>query len=46
MKKFIVLLLIIRFAGYSQILKKEISDKMVNLTFDDATSSHYSFTLI
>lgn len=41
-KKFIVLLLIIPFAGYCQILKKEIADKMVVLTFDDPPASHSS----
>jgi len=42
MKKIIIFLLILPYFGYSQILKKEIENKMVVLTFDDATASQYS----
>lgn len=42
MKKMFILLLIIPFSCYSQILKKEIQDKMVVFTFDDATASQFS----
>lgn len=42
MKKIVMLLLVAPFFGYAQIIKKEIEDKMVVLTFDDATASHYS----
>ena len=41
MKKIIIFLLIIPFSCYSQILKKDIEDKMVVLTLDDATASQY-----
>jgi peptidoglycan/xylan/chitin deacetylase (PgdA/CDA1 family) len=42
MKKIILFLLMVPSFCYSQILKKEIDDKMVVLTFDDATASQYS----
>jgi peptidoglycan-N-acetylglucosamine deacetylase len=42
MRKIIVLFLIIPFTCFSQILKKDIEDKMVVFTFDDATASQYS----
>lgn len=42
MKKITIFLFIVPFACYSQILKKDIEDKMVVFTFDDATASHYS----
>lgn len=44
MNKIIVLFLIFLapFSSYSQILKKKIPDKLVVLTFDDATTSQYS----
>ena len=44
MRKFIVLLFAftISSSGFSQILKQQIPDKMVVLTFDDATASQYS----
>jgi peptidoglycan/xylan/chitin deacetylase (PgdA/CDA1 family) len=42
MKKIIILLLILPFSCFSQILKKEIGDKVVVFTFDDATASQYS----
>jgi peptidoglycan-N-acetylglucosamine deacetylase len=45
MKKILLLLIVlsVSFAGYSRLLKKHIPDKLVVLTFDDATASHYSF---
>ncbi len=44
MKKYILLLLTfsIPFLGSSQVLKQQIPDKTVVLTFDDAPASHYS----
>ena len=44
MRKIIVLLLAlsVSFSCYSQILKKQIPDNLVVLTFDDATASQYS----
>jgi len=42
MKKLIIILLLIPIFGYSQILKRDIPDKLVVLTFDDAPASHYS----
>jgi len=42
MRKIIVLFLLIPFTGFSQILKKDIEDKLVVFTFDDATASQYS----
>ena len=44
MNFFLVLLLTFTFSfsGYSQIIKQQIPDKLVVLTFDDATESHYS----
>jgi len=42
MKNFLILLLLLPFFSYAQILKKEIEDKTVVLTFDDAPASHYS----
>ena len=44
MKKIFVLLLALfsYFLGYSQFLKEKIPDKLVVLTFDDATASQYS----
>jgi peptidoglycan-N-acetylglucosamine deacetylase len=44
MKNFIALLLLFSFghAGTSQILEKDIPDKLVVLTFDDATASQYT----
>ncbi len=44
MRKIIVLLLTlsVSFSCYSQILKKQIPDNLVVLTFDDATASQYS----
>ena len=44
MRKILVSLLIlsVTFPGYCKILKKKIPDKLVVLTFDDATASHYS----
>lgn len=45
MKKvvFILLILGISTAGISQIIKTEIPDRLVVLTFDDATASQYAF---
>jgi len=42
MTKIFILLLMIPVSCYSQILKQEIEAKLVVLTFDDATASHYS----
>jgi len=44
MKKVLTIVLLITFSvfGYSQILKKEIPDKLVALTFDDGCESQYS----
>ena len=42
MKKLIIILSLLPFLGYSQIMKKDIPDKLVVLTFDDAPASHYS----
>jgi peptidoglycan-N-acetylglucosamine deacetylase len=44
MKKSTILLLLIAFAcsGFSGIIKKQIPDRLVVLTFDDATGSQYS----
>ena len=42
MKKLIVILSLFPFLCEAQILKKDIPDKMVVLTFDDAPASHYS----
>lgn len=42
MKKLLIILFLIPFLCDAQILKKEIPDKMVVLTFDDAPASHYS----
>jgi len=44
MRKIIVLflLLVVCFSGNCQILKKQIPDNLVVLTFDDATASQYS----
>ena len=38
----IIFLLIVPFCGYAQILKENLDDKMLVLTFDDATASQYS----
>lgn len=45
MKKFIIssLLLVAALGGNAQTTKKEIPDKLVVFTFDDATASQYSF---
>lgn len=45
MKKIIFILIIIscQLYGYAQIIRKEIPDKLVVFTFDDATASQYSF---
>ena len=44
MKKISILFLtlLVSFSGYSQILKKQIPNNLVVLTFDDATASQYS----
>jgi peptidoglycan/xylan/chitin deacetylase (PgdA/CDA1 family) len=44
MRKFIALLFILSafLTGNSQILKKQIPDKLIVFTFDDATESQYS----
>lgn len=44
MKKPIIFLLFMTFAcsGFSGILKKQIPERLVVLTFDDATASQYS----
>ena len=42
MTKIIILLLLLPFLCFSQIVKKDIEDKTVVLTFDDATASQYS----
>ena len=44
MKNILSLLFIlsVSFSGYAQLLKKQIPDKLVVLTFDDASASHYS----
>ena len=44
MNFFLVFLLTLTFSfsGYSQIIKQQIPDKLVVLTFDDAPESHYS----
>ena len=42
MKNLCILLLLVSSSCFSQILKQEIEDRMVVLTFDDATASHYS----
>ena len=39
----LVLLLTISFYSNGQIIKNDIPDKLIVLTFDDATASHYSF---
>lgn len=45
MKKYFILILFLSASlfGYSQILRQPIPDKLVVLTFDDATASQYSF---
>ena len=44
MKKILILLfaLSMSFSGFSQLLKKQIPDKLVVFTFDDATASQYT----
>jgi len=44
MKKILVLLIIfsVSLSGYSQFIKKQLPDKLVVLSFDDATASQYS----
>ena len=42
MKNFLILLLLVSTSCFSQLLKKAIEGKIVVLTFDDATTSHYS----
>lgn len=38
----ILLLLLMAIPGYSGLVKKQIPDKLIVLSFDDATASHYS----
>jgi peptidoglycan/xylan/chitin deacetylase (PgdA/CDA1 family) len=42
MKRIILLLWLISTSCFSQILKRDIDDKIVVFTFDDASASHYS----
>ena len=44
MKKILILLIVLTLcnSGFSQMLKKQIPDKLVVFTFDDATASQYS----